>query len=323
MKKILILHTGGTISMSADQTTGAVKPSSENPLHSYEHIFGDDVSIQTEDIFQLPSPHVTLDHMLILKNRIELAVKEKEADGVVVTHGTDTLEETAYFLDLTLDVSIPIVLTGAMRPSNEMGSDGLTNLQGAVWTAMDEEAKDKGVLVMMNEEIHTARYVTKTHTTNIATFRTPTFGPIGLLSKNNVLFFQKLVEQNHFPVTAITQKVTLLKAYAGMDSTLFEAIYDRKVDGLVIEALGAGNLPPEVLPGLNKLLEANIPVVLVSRAFNGVAQDIYDYEGGGKRLKESGVIFAPGLSGPKARIKLLALLEQGYTHDKIESSFRS
>lgn len=303
--------------MSADQTTGEVKPSSENPLHNYRYLFDEVVTLQSEDIFQLPSPHVTPLEMNVLKKRIEHALIQREADGIVVTHGTDTLEETAYFLDVTLEADIPIVVTGAMRPEDEIGSDGLINLKAAVWTAMSAEAADKGVLVVMNEEIHAARYVTKTHTTNVATFATPTFGPLGILSKNQVLFFQKFVEANHFPVEQITKRVFLLKVYAGMDGTLFDAVYENHADGLVIEAFGAGNLPPAVLPALQRFLDAGIPVVLVSRAFNGIAQDIYDYEGGGKQLKESGVIFAPGMSGPKARIKLLVLLEQEVTHDDL------
>src|SRR5699024_170474 len=133
----------------------------------------------------------------------------------------------------------------------------------------------------------------------------------------------KLVAADHFPVTNISKKVPLLKAYAGMDGDLFDAVYEQKADGLIIEALGAGNLPPAVLPSLQKLLDHKIPVVLVSRAFNGIAQDIYDYKGGGKQLKEAGVIFAPGLSGPKARIKLLAILEQNFSHNEIENLFAS
>lgn len=309
-KRILILHTGGTISMSTDQTTGAIKPSSEHPLHAYSHIFKHEVTLFEKDILHLPSPHITPEDMLKVKKRIEKVMTEDEADGVVITHGTDTLEETAYFLDITLNPTIPIVLTGAMRPTNEIGSDGVRNLQNAVWTAMSEEAKDKGVLVVMNEEIHSARYVTKTHTTNIATFRTPTFGPIGIVSKQSVMFYQKIVKEEFFDIDHLSKKVYLLKAYTGMDSLLLDALADHNVDGVVIEALGAGNLPPATLEGLERLLAKDIPVVLTSRAFNGVAQDIYAYEGGGKHLKELGVIFAAGLNGPKARIKLLAVLEQ-------------
>lgn len=310
MKRILILHTGGTISMNTDQTTGAIKPSSENPLHAYSHIFKHEVDLFEEDILHLPSPHITPNDMLIIKDRVEQVIELDEADGVVITHGTDTLEETAYFLDITLESNIPIVLTGAMRPTNEIGSDGVRNLQNAVWTAMSDEALDKGVLVVMNEEIHSAKHVTKTHTTNVATFRTPTFGPLGIVSKHQAMFYQKVVKDEYFEVDTLSKKVYLLKAYAGMDSLLLDSLAEKNIDGLVIEALGAGNLPPQTLSGLEKLLEKDIPIVLTSRASNGVAQDIYAYEGGGKHLKEMGVIFATGLNGPKARLKLLVVLEQ-------------
>lgn len=321
MKTILVLHTGGTIAMSEDQTTGKVAPNSENPLLNQGHLFEKDAHLIVEDIFQLPSPHMTPKEMLILKQRIEKAILNEGIDGIIVTHGTDTLEETAYFLDITLDHQVPIIMTGAMRSSNEIGSDGLYNFQSAVWVASSDEAKNKGVLIVMNDEIHTARYVTKTHTTNVATFRTPTFGPIGLIAKNKVLFFQELIKIEKFDISTVDKNVYLLKAFAGMDSSLLDALNAPTTDGLVIEALGAGNLPPATLPGLQKLLENNIPVVLVSRCFNGVAQDVYDYEGGGKQLREAGVIFTNGLTGPKARIKLLVALNAAKNHDEIESYF--
>lgn len=322
MKRILLLHTGGTISMSTDQRTGAVKPSSEHPLNQYSHLFEENLQIIEEEIFQLPSPHVTPSDMLLLQQRITRAAEEHLFDGVVITHGTDTLEETAYFLDLTLHVPFPVVLTGAMRPVDELGSDGVRNLQNAIWTALSSDARNKGVLVVLNEEIHTARYVTKTHTTNVATFRTPTFGPIGIVSKHEVRFFQKLVFSETYPVTQISRNVCLLKAYAGMDNTLFDALSRSDIDGLVIEALGAGNMPPATLDGIRQLTQQGIPIVITSRAFNGIAQDIYAYTGGGKHLKELGLIFAPGLTGPKARIKLMVLLEQSMTVDEMNNRFQ-
>lgn len=164
----------------------------------------------------------------------------------------------------------------------------------------------------MNDEIHTARFVTKTHTTNVATFRTPTFGPIGLVTKEGVRFFQELINQVALPIDDLQAPVFLLKAYAGMDSTLFDAL-PTDTKGLVIEALGAGNLPPETLPGLQHLLDRNIPVVLVSRCFNGVAEGFYDYQGGGAQLAKMGVTFCQGLNGQKARIKLIVGLSAGKT----------
>ena len=309
-KRLLILHTGGTISMKEGEN-GKVSPSARNPLLDALERLNHPAELHQESVFNVPSPHITLDHWVVLKDRIEKAVNEEHFDSIVITHGTDTLEETAYFLDLALNINVPIAITGAMRSSNELGSDGLINLQSAILVALSEDSKGKGVLVVMNDEVHHAKFVTKTHTTNVATFQTPTFGPCGLITKNNVIYFQKLTAYESFPVQKITKNnIQLVKAYAGMDSFLLEQLAHHGCDGVVIEALGAGNLPPTSLKGLHALLEANIPVVLVSRAFHGVTQDVYDYLGGGKELKQQGVIFTTGLSGQKARIKLLVLLNQ-------------
>ena len=305
MKRIAIVNTGGTISMSEDQATGKVAPSSTNPLTEDGQLFRQLAELTIVDLFHMPSPHITPREMLKLAKWIldHLA----EFDGIVITHGTDTLEETAYFLELVLDVPIPVVLTGAMRSSNEVGADGLANLRSAIVTARADTSCGKGVLVVMNEEIHTATYVTKTHTTNLATFQTPTFGPNGLVSKNQVLYFQTLVAREYYPVSDLTAKVALVKAYAGMEADQLLSLASQ-YQGVVIEGLGAGNLPPAVVPGVEALLAQGIPVVMVSRAFNGVTEDVYDYPGGGKRLRQAGVIFSQGLSGVKARIKLLVLL---------------
>lgn len=306
--------------MSEDQKTGKVAPTETNPIGVGGNIFSYIADLYVEDLYHLASPQITEREMLGIKNRIEEAVKEGY-DGVVVTHGTDTLEETAYYLELTLDIKIPVVVTGAMRSSNEIGADGLANLRSSLVVATDEESSDKGVLVVMNDEVHTATYVTKTHTTNVATFQTPTFGPIGLVSKNNVIYFQKLVKEEHYEVNTTEKKVYLLKAYAGMDGKLINAVCDLGADGLVIEALGAGNLPPQTVSAVRNCIKKSIPVVFVSRAFNGVTQDVYDYEGGGKRFQQDGVIFTTGLSGQKARVKLMILLEAGISFGKLRELF--
>ncbi|CAM2924741.1 asparaginase [Dellaglioa algida] len=316
MKKILILHTGGTIAMSENQETGAIAPGAENPLNQAVNPFGDRFDLITENVFNLPSPHIGPKEMLIIQKRIMLAFNEN-IDGVVITHGTDTLEETAYFLDLTLPNHLPVVLTGAMRSANEIGSDGLHNFQTAILTAASDDAVDKGVLVVMNDEIHTARYVTKTHTTNVATFRTPTFGPIGSIAKDSVNFFAELLSQTCLAIDEVVDHVYLVKAYAGMDAELLGFLDNDQTNGVVIEALGAGNLPPQVLENLQKLIDRDIPVVIVSRCFNGVAQDVYDYEGGGVQLKKMGGIFCRGLNGQKARIKLLVGLSTGLQKDEL------
>lgn len=304
MKKLLVLHTGGTIAMKEDHLTGGVSPDVANPLMDANLEIPAAVELVVEDIFNLPSPHVTPNEMLQLKERIQDA-KLSDFDGVVITHGTDTLEETAFFLDTTIGNLLPIVITGAMRSSNELGSDGLYNFFSAIRVAACKEAKEKGVLVVMNDEIHSARYVTKTHTTNVATFRTPTLGPVGLVTKSRIIFMQEVLPATHIDVDSVTGMIPIVKAYAGMHGDLFEALAHSNIDGLVIEALGAGNLPPDTIPPLKKLLSQSIPIILVSRCFNGIAEAVYDYEGGGVQLQKMGIIFANSINSQKARLKLL------------------
>ncbi|TFE00430.1 asparaginase [Jeotgalibacillus sp. R-1-5s-1] len=319
-KTLLLIHTGGTISMSEDQT-GAVLPGEQNPLMAQTGSLNDYAQFIVESPFTLPSPHITPEHMLQLKNIIEKKYLTEDIHGIVITHGTDTLEETAYFLDLTLRLSIPVVVTGAMRSSNEIGSDGLYNLISAVRVATCDEAYGKGVLVVLNDEIHTAVNVTKTHASNVSTFQSPQYGPIGIVTKGGVLFHHTPKPDLKYTVTELNRNVAIIKAYAGMDSRLLEVLADLAYDGVIIEALGQGNLPPDTVSGLKNLIDKNIPVVLVSRCFNGIAQDVYGYEGGGRHLKDLGVIFSNGLNGQKARIKLIIGLSQSNDPDYIASIF--
>ena len=321
MKKILAIHTGGTISMSQNDK-GEVVPSAHNPIAAQTTILAGRVQLITDELFNLPSPHVTPARMLDIQQRIVRA-EAAGIDGVVITHGTDTLEETAYFLDLTLPNTIPVVVTGAMRSSNQVGSDGLYNFQSAIEVAAADASRDKGVLVVMNDEIHTARYVTKTHTTNVATFRTPTFGPIGLIAHGTPTYFQQLIQQTTCDIDHVVDGVYLLKAYAGMDGTFFDALANDRTRGLVIEGLGAGNLPPQTLPSVQRLLDRQIPIVLVSRCYNGVAEDIYDYQGGGIELRKMGLHLCQGLNGQKARIKLLVGLSAGLQGPQLADFLRT
>ncbi|TFE03105.1 asparaginase [Jeotgalibacillus salarius] len=320
-KTLLLIHTGGTISMSEDES-GSVKPEGENPLMRHTPNLNDYADFFVEAPFTLPSPHITPDHMLELKKIIEKYYLEKGIHGAVITHGTDTLEETAYFLDLTLRLSIPIVVTGAMRSSNEIGADGLYNLISAVRVATSDEAFGKGVLVALNDEIHTAVNVTKTHASNVSTFQSPQYGPIGIVTKNAVLFHHTPKLDLKYSISELSKNVAIIKAYAGMDSRLFSALADLNFDGVIIEALGQGNLPPGTVSGIQDLIEKNIPVVLVSRCFNGIAQDVYGYEGGGRQLKKMGVIFSNGLNGQKARLKLMIGLAQSDDPEYIAAMFK-
>lgn len=307
MKKILVLHTGGTISMQADQN-GAVESSPINPMTQVTSPL-ENIEVVSVDFFNLPSPHIQIDHMMMIYKKIR--EEASHFDGFVITHGTDTLEETAYFLDTMSIPQMPIVMTGAMRSSNELGSDGIYNYKTALRVAADEKSADKGVLVVMNDEIHAAKYVTKTHTTNVSTFQTPTHGPLGLVTKREILFFKAADKRVRFDLQAINGVVPIIKSYADMDTILLDALVEAPISGLVIEALGAGNLPPASIAAIKKLINKQLPIVLVSRCFNGIAEPVYAYDGGGIQLEELGVLFVKELNSQKARIKLLIAVNAG------------
>lgn len=293
--------------MQADQD-GHVASSQVNPMTQIDTPL-EEIQVTSIDFLNVPSPHIRLEHMMTLYQKIK--TEQANFDGFVITHGTDTLEETAYFLDTMAIPEKPIVLTGAMRSSNELGSDGVYNYRTALRVAADEKSADKGVLVVMNDEIHAAKYVTKTHTTNVSTFQTPTHGPLGLVTKREILYFKTAEPRVRFDLSAVSGTVPIIKAYADMDSVLLDSLSHSAISGLVIEALGAGNLPPTILPAIQKLLHQNIPVVLVSRCFNGIAEPVYAYQGGGIQLEQDGILFVKELNAQKARLKLLIALNAG------------
>lgn len=304
-KNILLIHTGGTISMKVNTETGGVLLSDANPLALEIDKIQQIADITEVEAFNLPSPHMSPNTMFELLSTITLKLEQQHFDGVVITHGTDTMEETAYFLELATNYAIPIVLTGAMRSSNEIGSDGVYNLIASVRVASTDEASNKGVLVVMNDEIHTAENVTKTHSSSVSTFQSPQYGPIGIVTKSHVHFHHAPLSRTYLPIQSINKKVAMFKLYAGMDADLLGMIPSLDYDGVVLEGFGQGNVPPALVACIQNLLDEKVPVTLVSRCFNGTVQDIYAYEGGGKMLKDMGVRFEPGLNGQKARIKLL------------------
>ncbi|MBY0880026.1 asparaginase [Staphylococcus aureus] len=320
MKHLLVIHTGGTISMSQDQSNKVVT-NDINPISMHQDVINQYAQIDELNPFNVPSPHMTIQHVKQLKDIILEAVSNKYYDGFVITHGTDTLEETAFLLDLILGIEQPVVITGAMRSSNEIGSDGLYNYISAIRVASDEKARHKGVMVVFNDEIHTARNVTKTHTSNTNTFQSPNHGPLGVLTKDRVQFHHMPYRQQALENVNEKLNVPLVKAYMGMPGDIFSFYSREGIDGMVIEALGQGNIPPSALEGIQQLASLNIPIVLVSRSFNGIVSPTYAYDGGGYQLAQQGFIFSNGLNGPKARLKLLVALSNNLDKAEIKSYF--
>lgn len=314
MKNILIVFTGGTFSMKIDENSKAAVPFFQ----------GDELvgmipearglsNISIHEFGNFPGPHMTPERMLELSQKINFLINENSFDGVIVTHGTDTLEETAYFLDLTLDTKIPIVVIGAMKTSSEKDWDGPKNLVDAIHIINNPNSIGMGVLVCLNGEINAASEVTKTHTEDVETFHSLDFGSLGFVEKGRVWFNRLPKKLESLSVETINTNVDLIKVYAGMNEKFFKFSADSGVKGIVVEAMGVGNVPPEAFDGIKYAVEKGIPVVLVSRCPAGETLDIYGYPGAGKWLKQMGVIFSDYLNGQKARIKLMICL--GITDD--------
>ena len=322
MKKIAIIFNGGTISMKIDEKIKAAVPSlSAEEIMSMIPGVEKYAEIEAYTFSSMPSPHMTLETMLKLSKFTTELVEREDIDGVVITHGTDTLEETAYLLDLTVRTKKPVVVTGAMRSGSELGYDGPFNLATSICTAISDEAVGRGVLVCFNGELNSASEVTKANSMALNAFRTPNFGPIGIVDNDNVIFYRDANYSEKYDVSEIKKQVALIKCVVDMDSSYIDYLIEKGCGGIVIEALGRGNVPPKMVDGIKKATELNIPVVVVSRCFEGRVFESYGYEGGGKQLKDLGVIFGDTLPGQKARIKLILAINSGMNIHEIARAF--
>jgi L-asparaginase len=238
-----------------------------------------------------------------LRGHVASILDDPAVDGVVVAHGTDTLEETAFLLDLTLDSPKPVVFCGAMRTVSEPGWDGPANIMSAVRTAVHPESSGRGVLIAVGEEIHAAAEASTWHTQSLHAFR----------SAGHIVYHRPPFRTQTSPARRLVTAVDLHMMAAGVDGGLLQASIARGARGLVLAGTGCGNVPPSILPGLEAALAARIPVVLTSRCPEGRVTPAYGYEGGGQKLREMGVLFASELLGQKARIKLMVAL--GLTSD--------
>lgn len=322
MKKLLMVFTGGTISMKVDSVSGGAVPHlSGKELIKMIPGLDSIAEIEYFDFGRYPGPHITPELMLQLSERIQSLIDSKHFDGVIVTHGTDTLEETAYLLDLTLQTSIPVVITGSMKNSSDFDWDGPQNLLDSISVCLSENCKNIGVLVCLNSEINAASEVTKIHTEDLETFASLDFGFLGFVDNGRVILNRLPHKLEKLDVKGINPQVDLIKCYAGIDDKFFRFSADSGTKGLIVEALGVGNVPPAAYEGIKYVIDKGIPVVLVSRCPAGETLDIYGYPGAGKWLKKLGVIFAEYLNGQKARVKLMLALSKTSDRDELENMF--
>jgi L-asparaginase len=307
---IHLIATGGTIAMAHDEKAGGAVLSLRGVDFLSQIISQAGTGlpqVSVEEYGPLPSSHFTVEHLWGLRERVAEVLQSPTVEGVVLTHGTDTLEETAYLLDLTVPGDKPIVLTGAMRLASDPGYEGIANLLAAVRVAASREARGLGALVVMNDEIHAARDVTKTHSQNTDTFQSPFWGPLGRVEAERVVIARRM-ERDIIPCPRLEPRVYLLKLAVGMDAELLRHAVRIGTRGIVIEAFGGGRVPPWWLEAIQEALAQGVAVMITTRCVSGPIYDRYTYTGAYHDLQRLGCLFADGLNGPKARLRLMALL---------------
>ncbi len=289
---VWILTTGGTI---ASRRQGGMAKGSE--VVSTVPEIADIAKITQEEFCVVASSQMTPEMMFKLAKRAGEVLEQDDVDGVVITHGTDTMEETVYMLDLVVPGEKPVVITGAMRIAEDLGADGTRNIYAAVAVAASEEAKNRGAMLVLNDEIHHAKYVQKVHSSNPAAFGSPGKGRMGEVHGSKPVFYWPQEPRTPVNATELVQPVDLFKVYAGMDDRLIKASINSGAKAIVLEVMGKGNIPKTILPGLEACKQAGIPVVMVTRCAAGQV-DIQRYE------EAYGVVNGGEIAGVKVRICL-------------------
>jgi L-asparaginase len=308
LPRIHFIAFGGTISSTAVAPGGPVTPTlGAAGIAAAVPQLADLVRISPSDFPALASYAVTPADMLALAREAQGAI-DAGCDGVVVTHGTDTIEETAYTLALVLPRTVPVVLTGAMRNASQTGSEGPANLLAAFQVAATPAAGGLGPLVVANDEIHAARFVTKLHTSKASTFASPAAGPLGEVTEGRADIWWRPAWEDELglPDELDGSRVELVVVAAGISDTTLRAAAAGEPAGIVIESTGGGHLPPPLLPALEEIVAAGIPVVIATRGIAGATlESTYAMVGAEIDLIDRGAIPVGRLNGPKARLRLL------------------
>jgi L-asparaginase len=313
--KVYVIGTGGSISFVGDYRTDYINYSYKGQHLTIQELLdrvpeiNDFAEVTSEQLINVGSTDVSPVHWLQLAKRInQIFAEDPEAAGIGITHGTATLEETAYFLNLTVKSHRPVVVTGAMRPPTGMGTDADINLMDCVRVAASPDSAGRGVLTILNNEIQAARDVTKTNSYRLETFRSPELGILGYADSDEQVVFYRSPSRTHtleteFDVESIDElpRVDIVYAYAGADALVINALAEAGVPGIVAAGLGGGGSSPGFMLGLREARRRGIPVVIATQTGNGrVVRS--------RRLVEEGYIVADNLAPKKARILLMLAL---------------
>lgn len=314
-----MITTGGTIASSLDASgrnrSGALQGEELMRRVSLPPEAGIDVDVRS--VLQKPSNAITLDDLMRLRQECLALAASCDVTGIVVTHGTDTLEETAYFLDLVLPGSPTVVLTGSQRAPHESGTDAFRNIADAIQVAASDKARDLGALLVFNQSIFPARQVRKVSSFQVNGFAAPETGPIGYIDGLRVRVAMRPVRHQTValqPDTTLPQ-VDILPAYLDAPSDLLELAVEAGAAGLVIDGLGRGHVPPSWLDAIPRITQRGIPVAIVSSCQTGPVHASYEFPGSLASLEAAGVIAIHDLTARKARLALSVLLAASGEHE--------
>lgn len=327
MKKVILLSTGGTIASIEDSETGLImagKQSGEALLSqcNMTYIKKYDIQVDVISIFQIPSNQMNFENCFTLIKKMEQLLQEQSIDGFVITHGTDTLEESAYFTSLYWNFDIPVVFTGAQFSPTENNTDAFHNITSAILVAAHNNSQKVGVTVVFNDHILSARYATKSHASNIDGFSCPKTGPLGIIDFGRVHYFHIPTYKETYSIpNRDLKKVELIKSYVGMNTGVFDYFINEGISGLVIEAFGRGHVDLDTAKGIERATVQGLSVVITTTCANGEVATVYGFQGGLNDLLKKGAISGGDYNSKKARIKLIALLSAGAKKDDITTSF--
>ena len=311
LPEVHLIGTGGTIS------GGAGGPLHADDLRAALPGLASVASVTTEDFVRIGSSRMHPELQFQLAERIAAVFAERpELAGVVVTHGTDSLEETAFLVDLILPSGRPVVFAAAQRPPRFTDSDGPRNLLDAIRVAGSTRTRGLGVLVVLNGQIHAAREVRKTHSIALHAFASPDTGPAGAVDDGEVLLFHTPTRRAHVPAARVEPRVELIRLTAGGGAAAIHRAAEDGARGIVVEVFGRGNAPPPVAEAVDAAIEGGARVVFATRT------------GGGRVVlsdsqRERGILSGEDLDGLKARVLLVVALGAGWNAEEIGAAFRT
>jgi L-asparaginase len=305
--QVVVVSTGGTIAMRPDPTTGKLVPAVSGDELVEMLAWPEAPPLELDDFASVPSFDMHGALALSLARRVNEHAARPDVTGVVVTHGTDTMEESVYLIDRLLASEKPVVLTGAQRGADERDSDGPRNLRDAVSVAASPDAANLGATVAFAGEIHSAREARKVHTSAVRAFDSPGYGPVGHVDAGKVFLRRRAERPPPLPVPDELAPVDLIRLHAGSDARFLRTSVESGARAIVVEGTGRGNANEQVLAGVREAAAAGVSVVVCSRCLAGRVEPVYG-RGGGRDLADAGALFAGDLAGSKARVLLQLVL---------------